>query len=642
VIDEHGRLEGQRIGGVAPVRPFRPGAAHRQVARLRIAVVGELHLQVHRRRKGKIRRPLAGIGLAHDPVVDLPGQHILVSDGHIGIGLLEPADHRLRQRLVERRIDDKHRRMGIARYRRIEHRLRQGQTRTEQQTDQKWQSPHTGRMHDCPAGHKRAAPRTTERQHRCTCAILLQRRNRRPRQQPPKALDFAQPTRLTNLAKIAEDALERRLTAILAADVVGYSRLMGIDEAGTLEAVNRHRIQIIEPAISSHNGRLVKLLGDGLLVEFPSVVNAVACAVDIQRGGVRANEGVAEERRIRFRIGVNLGDVIVEGGDIFGDGVNVAARLEAIAAPGGIAVSSSVRDHVGTRLDLRFEDRGRQALKNIRQEVHVYAVLFDHPDDTPAPGAPAADDRSIVVLPFTNMSGDPDQEYFSDGLTEDIITDLSKISGLLVIPRNTTFAYKGRAVKIGQIGRELSVRYILQGSVRKSGERVRISAQMIDAGNEDHLWADRYDRDLTDIFAIQDEIAHAIVGQLKIKLRPEEIKALESDPTTNVEAYTYYLRGRKFARTMTMSYLTLARRMFSKAVELDPDYARAYAGIADCDSALYIWYAAELPIDEILEMTEKALTLDPISPKPTPPAPSRSTTTTATRRQTPISPARWN
>jgi adenylate cyclase len=405
--------------------------------------------------------------------------------------------------------------------------------------------------------------------------------------------------------------LERRLTAILAADVVGYSRLMGIDEAGTLEAVNRHRIQIIEPAISSHNGRLVKLLGDGLLVEFPSVVNAVACAVDIQRGGVRANEGVAEERRIRFRIGVNLGDVIVEGGDIFGDGVNVAARLEAIAAPGGIAVSSSVHDHVGTRLDLRFEDRGRQALKNIRQEVHVYAVLFDHPDDTPAPGAPAADDRSIVVLPFTNMSGDPDQEYFSDGLTEDIITDLSKISGLLVIPRNTTFAYKGRAVKIGQIGRELSVRYILQGSVRKSGERVRISAQMIDAGNEDHLWADRYDRDLTDIFAIQDEIAHAIVGQLKIKLRPEEIRAIESDPTTNVEAYTYYLRGRKFARTMTMSYLTLARRMFSKAVELDPDYARAYAGIADCDSALYIWYAAELPIDEILEMTEKALTLDP-------------------------------
>jgi adenylate cyclase len=209
------------------------------------------------------------------------------------------------------------------------------------------------------------------------------------------------------------------------------------------------------------------------------------------------------------------------------------------------------------------------------------------------------------------MSGDPDQEYFSDGLTEDIITDLSKISSLLVIPRNTTFTYKGRAVKIGQIGRELSVRYILQGSVRKSGERVRVSAQMIDAGNEDHLWADRYDRDLTDIFAIQDEIAHAIVGQLKIKLRPEEIKAIESDPTTNVEAYTYYLRGRKFARTMTMSYLTLARRMFSKAIELDPNYARAYAGIADCDSALYIWYAAELPIHDILEMTEKALTLDP-------------------------------
>jgi adenylate cyclase len=407
--------------------------------------------------------------------------------------------------------------------------------------------------------------------------------------------------------------LERRLTAILAADVVGYSRLMGIDETGTLAAVNGLRTKLIEPAILQHRGRMVKLLGDGLLAEFASVVNAVACAADIQRAIIRANEGVADTRRIHLRIGINLGDVIVEGGDIFGDGVNVAARLEAIADPGGIAISGSVRDHVGARLDLRFEDRGRQALKNIQQAVHVYAVRFDHPDDTKAPTreTQAADERSIIVLPFTNMSGDPDQEYFSDGLTEDIITDLSKISGLTVIPRNTTFAYKGRPVKIGQIGRELSVRYILQGSVRKSGERVRVSAQMIDADNEDHLWADRYDRDLTDIFAIQDEIAHAIVGQLKIKLRPEEIRAIGNDPTTNVEAYTYYLRGRKFARTMTMSYLTLARRMFAKAIELDPDYARAYAGIADCDSALYIWYAAELPIHEILEMTSKALALDP-------------------------------
>lgn len=408
--------------------------------------------------------------------------------------------------------------------------------------------------------------------------------------------------------------MERRLTAILAADVVGYSRLMGIDEAGTLAAVNRHRTEIIEPAIARHNGRLVKLLGDGLLVEFPSVVNAVACAVDVQRGSARGNDDVPDDRRIRFRIGINLGDVIVEGGDIFGDGVNVAARLEAVAEPGGIAVSSSVYDHVGSRLDLSFEDRGRHTLKNIERPVHIYAVLFDRPDDAAPPpisDSPVADARSIVVLPFTNMSGDPDQEYFSDGLTEDIITDLSKISGLLVTPRNTTFAYKGRSLKIGQIAGELSVRYVLQGSVRTSGGRVRISAQLIDARNEDHVWADRYDRDLSDIFAIQDEIAHAIVGQLKIKMRPEEVRALASDPTTNVEAYTYYLRGRKFARTMTMSYLVLARRMFSKAVELDPNYARAYAGIADCDSALYIWYAAELPIGEILDMTSKALALDP-------------------------------
>ncbi len=407
--------------------------------------------------------------------------------------------------------------------------------------------------------------------------------------------------------------MERRLTAILAADVVGYSRLMGIDEAGTLKAVNRHRVELIEPAIARHRGRLVKLLGDGLLAEFSSVVNAVACAVDIQRGITLNNEQVPEDRRIRFRIGVNLGDVIVENGDIFGDGVNVAARLEAVAEPGGIAVSSSVRDHVGGRLDLGFDDRGRQTLKNIQQQVHVYAVRFDRPSDASngASETPVNDDRSIVVLPFTNMSDDPDQEYFSDGLTEDIITDLSKISGLLVTPRNTTFAYKGRSVKIGQIARELCVRYVLQGSVRKSGTRVRISAQMIDASNEDHLWADRYDRDLTDIFAIQDEIAHAIVGQLKIKMRPEEVRALESDPTTNVEAYTYYLRGRKFARSMTMSYLIMARRMFYKAIELDPNYARAYAGIADCDSALYIWYAAELPIGEILEMTARAIALDP-------------------------------
>ncbi|MDM9625777.1 adenylate/guanylate cyclase domain-containing protein [Rhizobium sp. S152] len=407
--------------------------------------------------------------------------------------------------------------------------------------------------------------------------------------------------------------MQRRLTAILAADVVGYSRLMGADEAATLAALSHHRTEILEPAIIRHSGRLVKLLGDGLLVEFASVVNAVACAVDMQRAMARAAEGVADERAIRFRIGINLGDVIVEDGDIFGDGVNVAARLEAIADPGGIAVSASVRDHVGTRLELNFEDRGRQQLATVDDAVHVYAVLFDQPGAATASTAdmPPAEDRSIVVLPFTNMSDDPDQEYFSDGLTEDIITDLSKVSGLFVTPRNTTFTYKGRAVKIGQLARELSVRYILQGSVRKSGDRVRISAQMIDADSEDHLWADRYDRELTDIFAIQDEIAHAIVGQLKIKLRPEEIQAIGSEPTTNIEAYTYYLKGRKFARSMTMSYLVLARRMFAKAVELDPNYARAYAGIADCDSALYIWYAAELPISDILDMTDKALALDP-------------------------------
>ncbi|MCG5477354.1 MAG: adenylate/guanylate cyclase domain-containing protein, partial [Sinorhizobium fredii] len=413
-----------------------------------------------------------------------------------------------------------------------------------------------------------------------------------------------------------EALLERRLTAILAADVVGYSRLMGTDEAGTLATLKRHRRECLEPKIAEHKGRIVKLSADGMLIEFSSVVNAVACAAEIQRGMLARNEGLPRSRRVELRIGIHLGDVIVEEGDIFGDGVNVAARLEGLADPSGIAVSSSVRDQVGSRLDLGFVDKGEYSLKNIAPNIRVYTVALGDAAGRQEPEASDATldagyELSIGVLPFTNMSRDPEQEYFSDGITEDIITDLSKISRLHVVARNTVFTYKGRAVKVKQAAHELGVRFILEGSVRKVGERVRITGQLIDAQTGGHLWADRYDRDLTDIFAIQDEITHAIVDQLKIKLLPEEKKAIESDPTTSVEAYTYYLRGRQFSHTWTRSYLLLARRMFLKAVELDPNYARAYAGIAECECAIRDWHEKDFPLESIFDMSAKALALDP-------------------------------
>src|SRR5207248_5608733 len=298
--------------------------------------------------------------------------------------------------------------------------------------------------------------------------------------------------------------MERRLTAILAADVVGYSRLMGANETGTLAALKALQTDFIDGKIAEHQGRTVKLTGDGMLVEFPSVVNAVACAADVQRGMRDRNAGVPQERRIEFRIGVNLGDVIVEGKDIFGDGVNVAARLESIAKPGGITISGSVRDHVGNRLDLAFEDMGEQTLKNIERPIRVYSVSLNSPgtlntEGTASAGQEQLERPSIAVLPFNNMSGDPEQEYFSDGITEDIITDLSKVSGLFVVARNTVFTYKGKTVEVQQVATHLGVNFILEGSVRKAGTRVRVTGQLIHGKDGGHVWADRYDRDLTDI-----------------------------------------------------------------------------------------------------------------------------------------------
>src|SRR5262249_4728254 len=373
--------------------------------------------------------------------------------------------------------------------------------------------------------------------------------------------------------------MERRLTAILAADVVGYSRLMSVDEAGTLAALKQIRSDVLEAKIAQHQGRIVKLTGDGILAEFPSVVNAVACAAEIQQNLRKRLGETSPDRRVEFRVGIDLADVIVEGADIYGDGVNVAVRLEGIAEPSGICVSRSVREHVGNRLPLEFEDRGEQNLKNIDRPIRVYNVLLEEPVDA-GMSSKIESRPSIAVLPFTNMSGDPKQDYFSDGITEDIITDLSKISGLFVAARHTAFTYKGKAIKVEQVGRELGVNYILEGSVRKAATRVRVSGQLISVRNGDHLWAERYDRDLIDIFAIQDEITHAIVEQLKVRLLPQEKESIEQTPTDNLEAYDYYLKGRELLYRGSISGYRAAREMFIKASELDPAYARAYAGIA--------------------------------------------------------------
>ena len=407
--------------------------------------------------------------------------------------------------------------------------------------------------------------------------------------------------------------MERRLSAILSADIVGYSRLMGANEVATLTALNDRRQTILEPTISEAGGRVFKLTGDGLLAEFASVVSAVECAGTIQRAMKLRNTDVPEDRRIELRIGINLGDVIVQDGDIYGDGVNLAARIEGVASPGAVAVSQSVRDHVGNRLDVHFEDCGEHQLKNIAGPVRVYEVFGARDDPACAVIAKAEVDAkpSIAVLPFDNMSGDREQDYFSDGITEDIITDLSKISGLFVVGRHTSFAYRGKEQKLDRIAADLGVRYLLEGSVRKAGNRIRITGQLIEGANGGHIWADRFDRDLTDIFAIQDEITRSIVDELKVHLLPDECSQIGQAPTSNVEAYNLYLKGRQFFHNATKYFLGLARQMFVRAADLDPGFARAYAGIANCDARLIGWYGERIPEDQVLVNADKALALDP-------------------------------
>jgi TolB-like protein/class 3 adenylate cyclase/cytochrome c-type biogenesis protein CcmH/NrfG len=456
--------------------------------------------------------------------------------------------------------------------------------------------------------------------------------------------------------------MERRLAAILAADVVGYSRLMEADEADALAALKSHRQDLIDTEIAEHHGRIVKLMGDGALVEFASVVDAVACATAIQDGMVARNEGVPEERRIVFRIGVHLGDVMVEDDDLYGDGVNVAARLEGLAEPGGICISQQALDQVETKLDLAYEDLGEQQVKNIARPVRTYRVLREgeappgpetakrrglsppqvigsafvvvlivvgvsaglwrpwKPDVEPASiermAFPLPEKPSIAVLPFANMSAEPEQEYFADGMTEDLITDLAKISGLFVIARNSSFSYKGKSIDVKQVARELGVKYILEGSVRRAGDQVRISTQLVDASTGGHLWAERYDERVDNVFALQDQVAREIIAVLKVKLTVADEESLEHNPRpVNLEAYEWLLKGRKELAAQDRKSSDQAKVYFERSIEADPTYARAYTNLG-----FYYWQewriwgrAKATNLDKAKEIGRKAVELDFLS-----------------------------
>jgi TolB-like protein len=378
------------------------------------------------------------------------------------------------------------------------------------------------------------------------------------------------------------ERVERRLAAIFAGDIAGYSRLMGADEEGTLRQLKAHRKDLVDPKISEHRGRIVKTTGDGMLVEFGSVVDAVRCAVDIQRAMAERNADVPADQRIEFRVGVNVGDIIIEGDDIFGDGVNIAARLEGIAEPGGIYISDDTLRQIRGKIDVLCDDLGERELKNIAQPVRVYRVRLQaaKPQIDLSPTLP--EKPSIVVLPFQNMSGDPEQEYFADGMVEDIITALSRFKSLFVIARNSSFVYKGRAVDVKQVGRELGVRYVLEGSVRKSSSRVRITAQLIDSATGAHLWADRFDGELEDVFDLQDQVTASVIGAIAPKLEQVEIERAKRKPTESLDAYDYYLRGLANSSQWSKEPTDEALHMFYRAIELDPGFAAAYGMAAYC------------------------------------------------------------
>jgi adenylate cyclase len=417
---------------------------------------------------------------------------------------------------------------------------------------------------------------------------------------------------------LASDRVQRRLTAILAADVAGYSRLMGLDEAGTARTLHEHRAAV-DPIVAHYGGRIVKTTGDGVLLEFPSIVAAVDCAVVVQNLMRERNRDVPEELRMLFRIGINLGDVLIDGDDILGDGVNIAARLEGIAEPGGICVSEDVFRQVSGKLDVSFEDIGNQQLKNIARPVHAYRARFvDVPTNrTSASLLPLPDKPSIAVLPFQNMSGDPEQESFADGMVEDITTSLSKVRQLFVIARNSTFMYKNRALDVRQVARELGVRYVLEGSVRRSGDRLRITAQLIEAASGNHIWAERYDRAVRDVFDVQDEITKEIVLALSVELTAGERALVFSRSTRSLEAWLEAMRG--FGNWTEGSPIGIREALthFERAVAIDPDYTIAWAFIG------WIRYTEvrfglsadpQLALAKAAEIAEKCLAMSPDEP----------------------------
>ena len=376
---------------------------------------------------------------------------------------------------------------------------------------------------------------------------------------------------------LSGERVERRLAAILAADAAGYSRLMGQDEAGTLARLKALRRDLIDPKISEHKGRIFKTTGDGLLIEFPSVVEAVACAVEVQREMIERNTATPEDQRIEFRVGIHQGDIIVEGDDIFGDGVNVAARLEALAEPGGICVSARVQEDAAGKLDLTFADCGEQVLKNIARPVRAYRVTLDRPASFAPAALPLPDKPSLVVLPFQNMTGDAEQEYFADGMVEEITTAIARLPWLFVIARNSSFTFKGRAVDVKQVARELGVRYVLEGSVRKAGNRVRITGQLIDTATGAHIWAERFDSALEDIFDLQDRVASSVAGAIEPKLRQSEIERATRKPTENLDAYDLYLRALTLRDRHTDESVAEAIALLKRALTIDGNYAPAKA-----------------------------------------------------------------
>jgi adenylate cyclase len=402
--------------------------------------------------------------------------------------------------------------------------------------------------------------------------------------------------------------MQQKLTVIMSADVVGYSSLMERDEAGTLLRLKENRKSLFDPRVAAQGGRTFKVMGDGVLVEFPSAAAAVACALDIQGAMEAAEAHRPDAERLRYRIGINLGDVIIDGDDIYGDGVNIAARLQALAPVGGIAVSRNVSDQVAGKVSAEFDDLGPNIVKNIESPVHVFAVRPKSLISRPIEASETRPAVSICVLPFANMSGDQEQEYFSDGITEDIITDLSKVSALWVAARNTSFTFKGKPVDVPQAARQLKVTHVLEGSVRKAGGRVRITAQLIDSGGG-HIWAERWDRDLNDIFALQDEISEAIVKALKLKLLPEEKKAIERRDTSNAEAYELFLLARQFERTGSERMKPLIVRICQKVVALDPGFARGWALMSMAIAEMSQRGVANF--EEAKHAAERAIEVDP-------------------------------